>query len=219
MNANDYNAFVEMLNGVAELKNKSLTTAAIGLWFKVLEKYDYAAIEQAMFLFLQNPDNGQFMPQPADLIRMMGGTTADKALQAWAKVDRAVRTTGPYQTVDFGDKLIHAVISDMGGWVKLCEKNEKEWPFVAKEFENRYRGYKTVPQSIQSPEVCIGISDHLNAQHGFVSQELVALDGKGNPKFLPKPQNSIGFSEKRIENAQGNGNQNTTRKHAEIKKV
>jgi hypothetical protein len=34
------------------------------------------------------------------------------------------------------------VISDMGGWVLLGSKGDGDWPFIAKEFENRYRGYR-----------------------------------------------------------------------------
>jgi len=40
----------------------------------------------------------------------------------------------------FDDVLIHVVIEDMGGW-KDCAIDDKQQPFVAKEFQDRYRGY------------------------------------------------------------------------------
>jgi len=82
------------------------------------------------------------MPKVADVIKMLQGSTQDSALTAWAKVDKAVRSIGTQMSVAFDDPLIHKVIQDMGGWLGLGQRQEAEWPFVAKEFETRYRGFK-----------------------------------------------------------------------------
>lgn len=106
-----------------------------------MKPFDLAAVKDALNRHCVNPDNGQFMPKPADVVKLLQGSSQDGALVAWAKVDRAVRQVGTYSTVVFDDPIIHRVVQDMGGWVALGDKREKEWPFVAKEFENRYRGY------------------------------------------------------------------------------
>jgi len=176
----DYEAFVVLLDSTAQLYGKnSPSHNVIALWWESLKNYDLPAIRQALTRHIQNPDTGQFMPKPADVVRMLGGTTQDSALQAWSKVDRAVRTIGPYQSVVFDDPIIHAVIADMGGWVTLANKSERDWPFVAREFENRYRAYRTAGHIASYPQVLIGIAQSQNEPLGLPVSEPVLI---GDPE-------------------------------------
>lgn len=140
MQPTDRAAFATLMHGVYDFYGKDLSDFAISIWWEAMRPYDLAAVQQTMSRHLMNPDNGQWLPKPADVVKLMGGGTQDSALLAWAKVDRAVRSAGPYQSVVFDDPIIHAVVSDMGGWTELCSHDENEWPFRAKEFEHRYRG-------------------------------------------------------------------------------
>ena len=142
MNQNDYDDFDETIVAVGEQYGKSLSEGVKMLYWQGLINYDLKAVQQALYRHIRNPDNGQFMPKVADIIRMLQGSTQDSALIAWSKVDKAVRSVGTQVTVVFDDPIIHRVLQDMGGWLALGTKQETEWPFVAKEFENRYRGYK-----------------------------------------------------------------------------
>jgi hypothetical protein len=136
------------------------------IWFEALRQYDLKAVKDALARHLLNPDNGQFLPKPADVVKLIGGTTVDSALEAWSLVDKAVRSVGTYQSVQFADQIIHKVIQDMGGWVHLGKKEEDEWAFVAKEFQTRYRGLKTTGAPIDAPQVLTGITDQQNALAG-----------------------------------------------------
>jgi hypothetical protein len=106
---------------------------------------------------------------------MLQGSTQDSALVAWAKVDRAVRSCGTYNSVVFDDPVIHRVIVDMGGWVLVGGKDEKEWPFVGKEFENRYRGYRMRSETPEYLPVLIGIAEAQNNRMGQKSQPPVLI--------------------------------------------
>lgn len=119
-----------------------MTEAVIEIWWKAMAPFDLAAIRDALNRHCMNPDNGQFCPKPADVVRLIEGGTVDASLVAWTKVDRAVRSIGTYDTVAFDDPIIHAVVSDMGGWIEFGRWTESEWPFKAKEFETRYRRYR-----------------------------------------------------------------------------
>lgn len=156
-----------MVGGITELYGRSASEFAITIWWGALRQYDLAAVRQAFDRHVRNPDSGQFAPKPADLIRMMGGTTQDSALVAWAKVDRALRVVGTYRSVAFDDALVHRVLTEMGGWTALGVKTEKEWPFIAKEFENRYRGYRMRNEHPDYPPVLVGLAEAQNAQAGF----------------------------------------------------
>lgn len=137
---------------------------ALGVWWEAMRPFDFAAVKGALNRHAVNPDNGQFLPKPADVVKLMGGGTQDAALVAWSKVDRAVRGAGPYQSVVFDDPLVHMVIQDMGGWIQLCSHDEDEWPFRAKEFENRYRGYRVRWQADAHPTHLMGIAEAHNLE-------------------------------------------------------
>jgi len=171
MRESDYDAFIVTLDSTAQMYGKPLPHAVICLWWDALKDYELPAIQQGFARHIQNPDTGQFMPKPADIVRMLGGTTQDSALLAWTKVDRAVRSIGPYQSVVFDDPIIHAVIADMGGWIELANKTEREWPFVAREFENRYRAYRTAGKIDSYPPVLIGITQSQNEAQGLPAAE------------------------------------------------
>lgn len=167
MQDHEKHVFAELLRGVSDFYGRDLSPFALNVWWEAMRPFDHAAVVQAMNRHVMNPDTGQFMPKPADVVRMLGGTTQDSALRAWAKVDKAVRHVGTYVSVAFDDPLIHRVLHDMGGWVGLGTKREDEWPFVAREFENRYRGYAMRGERPEYPAVLIGLSDAENARTGF----------------------------------------------------
>jgi len=176
MQEHDYDDFVVLLDSAAVVYHgKELPHTVIRLWWEALKSYDFAAVREGFNRHMQNPDTGQFMPKPADIVRMLGGTTQDTALLAWSKVDRTVRSIGTYESVVFDDPIIHAVLADMGGWIALGTKKETEWPFVAREFENRYRGYRTAGKISSYPPVLAGITQAQNEPHGMPAPEPVLI--------------------------------------------
>jgi hypothetical protein len=170
MNTQDFQKFHEGMVGVMSFYNKDVSQFSLDVWWNALKQYDLLAIQQAFNRHLMNPDSGQFQPKPADIVRMLQGSTQDSALSAWAKVDKAVRHVGTYASVVFDDPLIHAVLHDMGGWVSLGMKTEDEWPFVAKEFENRYRGFKSRGIVPEYRRALVGIAEASNQKNGHDSQ-------------------------------------------------
>lgn len=170
MVATDRAEFFTTLAGVYALYRQELSDFVGSVWWKALAPYDLAAVNDAFGRHCVNPDAGQYLPKPADITRMLQGSTQDAALVAWSKVDRAVRSVGTYRSVQFDDELIHRVVQDMGGWVQIGTKSEDEWPFVAKEFENRYRGYRGRNQIPDYPPVLEGIAASQNAQLGFATE-------------------------------------------------
>lgn len=178
MDNNDLTRFSSCMAAMYEYYDKHCSEAIIGLYWQGLKQFDIAAIEQAIGNHLQNPESGQFLPKIADIVKMIGGTTTDIAIVAWSKVDKAIREKGTYADVVFDDELIHRVIYDMGGWIKLGEKDEDEWPFVAKEFQTRYRGYKSRNETPSYPKVLRGIANASNSQHGFKEEKAILIGSK-----------------------------------------
>ena len=178
MTEQDKPNFAKLLTSVMAFYRHDMSEFALGVWWEGCKPFDFAAIRDAFNRHAVNPDNGQFAPKPADIVKLLQGSSADGAMVAWSKVDKAVRCVGSYQTVVFDDPTIHAVIQDMGGWIELGKKEEREWPFVAKEFQARFRGYKTQGGVEAYPKRLIGIANAQNAQQGFAAQAPVLI---GNP--------------------------------------
>lgn len=175
MQSTDRQRFLTVLTGVADYYKQELSPGVIALYWRGLEQFDIPAVEKALWDHTQNPDNGQFMPKIADLMRSMQGRTVDQAAVAWAKVDNAVRRVGNYADVVFDDPLIHRVIAEMGGWIWFGQQVEDEWPFIAKRFETMYRGYRVRNETPEYQPVLIGIANAQNQQNGFQGQSPILI--------------------------------------------
>lgn len=159
--------FATLLLGMGSYYEKELAAGVIDIYWRGLEQFDLEAVRVAFDRHMANPDSGQWMPRVADLVKMLQGRTGDQAQAAWAKVDRAVRSSpGVNATVAFDDPLIHRVLADIGGWASLGDKQEKEWPFIAKEFENRYRSYRMRGETPEYPPSLIGTIQAQNQAAG-----------------------------------------------------
>jgi hypothetical protein len=175
----DFVPFLKALTAVADYYGKELSEGVQMLYWQGLEQYDIAAVEKALWDHAQNPDNGQFMPKIADITRAMQGRTHDQAAIGWSKVDAAVRRIGTYQDVVFDDPIIHRVIADMGGWIWLGNQKEDEWPFVARNFENRYRGYRLRGEAPEYQPILVGMANAHNEKEGFRGAAPILI---GNPQ-------------------------------------
>ncbi|WP_434782571.1 DUF6475 domain-containing protein [Ferrovum myxofaciens] len=179
MKPSDFDNFSTMMLLLAEYYGVTMPKGKLGIYWEGLQDLDLLAVRQALSAHVQNPDNGQFLPRVADIRKMLGGTTQDAALVAWSKVDGAMRCVGPYQSVVFEDALIHRVLADMGGWIHLSKFDENEWPFKAKEFETRYRGFAVRGDRPEYPPVMIGLAENENKSDGRPSPEPVLIGDRG----------------------------------------
>lgn len=141
MKSTDQQHFTLLLTSVAELYNKKLSKPLLDIYWHCLEPYSLALIRRALNMHLLHPDCGQFMPKPADILRIIHGDGETQALRAWNKVLRAVRKAGSYGAVVFDDPIIHVAIIELGGWVELCRCDTKALPFIGKQFEKIYSNY------------------------------------------------------------------------------
>lgn len=170
--------FAQLLVALSDYYDKEISKGVMGLYWEGLRQYDYEAIEKAAWAHTQSPDeNGRWFPKISDLSKVLQGRTTDQSQVAWSKVDRAVRCIGTYADVAFDDPLIHRVISDMGGWIILGQKDNDAWPFTQNEFENRYRGYKMRGDIPEYPGYLVGLTRSQNTAAGLQTEMNVRLIG------------------------------------------
>ena len=138
MTPDDIQPFARVLNHAFTLQNRAVEPTDIADWYSALAGYDLSAISQALSDHIRDPDVGRYPVKPADVVRRIDGGGEMRALRAWSLVERAMRLIGPWQTVTFDDPTIHAVIVDLGGWVRLCETRTADLQAVRTEFTRRF---------------------------------------------------------------------------------
>lgn len=75
MNQSEEIQFYEIWGAVAQMTmNQNLTDAAMKLAFNILSAYELEDISNAVHAHLRDPENGKWMPKPADIIQKMNGT-------------------------------------------------------------------------------------------------------------------------------------------------
>jgi len=158
--------FASLITATAVIHNRDFPGSAVELYWQSLKQFSYAQVEQALKAHRENPDGGQFMPQIADIRRLLQGSGQERALSAWTKVEKAIANIGSYESVVFDDVLIHAVLEDMGGWIKLCQTTTAQLKFSGIEFQKRYQGFLNFPPK-RHPKVLKGQIEAENAQSGY----------------------------------------------------
>lgn len=147
MNESDRPGFARLLNDALAFYGKDVSAFAMRVWWQACERFSMEQVTQAMTAHALDPDRGQFAPKPADLIRVLHGTSADRSLIAWGKVIDAAQRAGAYESVVFDDGAIHSAISDMGGWPAVCRSKADELQFVQKRFCELHRAYSGRPNA------------------------------------------------------------------------
>jgi len=163
MNRTELTQFSKLWAGMAEMYGRSVSDAVIAMAYAALEKYDLADIRRAINAHVADPTRGQFLAKPADLILHIDGDPESRSLQAWTKVEGAIKRVGPHQDVVFDDSAVMVAIEDMGGWIALCGMEDTDAPYKRAEFTKRYKGYLNRPP-VRHPSKLIGLSTASNMQ-------------------------------------------------------
>lgn len=183
MNLDDLDFFREKLTIIGVMYNREVSDHFIEIYWDVLKGYEITDVSSAFASHMKDADSGQYFPKPSDIVRLIEGSGETKALKAWAKVDRAMRQVGTYPSVAFDDPIIHAVVSDMGGWHPLCMTNLEEIPYKNNEFRKRYMGYVNKPPE-KYPRYFIGIHEAHNSAYGFPVEPPILIGEDWKPKYM-----------------------------------
>ena len=155
--------------GVGEYYNKNLSKGVIKLYWESLKVHEYDDVSRSVTRHMEDPDSGQFMPKISDIKRHIEGSKQTRAMQAWSKVDNAIRRVGPWASICFDDPIINRVLVDMGGWIALCDTpTEKDLEFKMHEFAKRYQGYVLRGGADSYPKQLTGHTEAHNRKLGHI---------------------------------------------------
>lgn len=111
------------------------------VWWSACQPYTMEQVRKALTAHATDPERGQFAPKVADMVRVLAGTSTDRAALAWGKTLEAMGSVGAYTDVVFDDPAIHAAIEDLGGWPKVCRTETKELGYLQHRFCESHRAY------------------------------------------------------------------------------
>ena len=176
MDNNDRSKFAEAMTGLGEIYGKTVSGILLEMYFDALKKYDLPTVGRAVRDYYTS-EKSTFFPKPGELITLIEGGSEDRAIQAWSKVDKAVRSVGSYTSIVFDDKVIMSTIDQMGGWVQLCaSKDDIDHKFNGERFKKAYRG-NLRNDNLKHPAKLFGICDSENNHRFGKSSEAVAMIG------------------------------------------
>lgn len=140
----DFEGFAEVWEACYENYGKTPTPRAVNMAFDVLQRFELRQITQALTAHMNDPQQGQFAPKPADIVRNIEGTPDDAAMEAWGKVDHALRRVGYGPHLVFDDPKIHKVLAEMGGFAQFGKATEHDLGFLRQQFTKRYASCRDV---------------------------------------------------------------------------
>lgn len=185
MRNDDRAEFVRVLSAVYAVHRAELSDGVLDLWWSAMQAFEIEVVKGALGRHVMNPDTGQFLPKPADVVRELGGTTQDKSMLAWAKVTDGLRRVGTYASVQFDDPIIHRVLVDLGGWTWLGQQRESELPFIEKRFRDAYRAW--LHRGVSSvPAYLPGHFEITNNANGYQEHEPPVQIGTAVPQLEEK---------------------------------
>jgi hypothetical protein len=159
-------AFATLISDALAFYRQHASDFALSVWWAACQPFDLEQVSAALTAHAMDPERGQFPPMPADIVRALQGTQTDRAMIAWGKVMEGMQRVGAYQSVAFDDPIVHAVVTDLGGWPLMCQVTIDELPFLSRRFCDAYRAYARRP-SVSYPRYLAGVSELENRRAGF----------------------------------------------------
>lgn len=141
MKPEDFGDFRDLITDCLAFYRRDVSAFTLDVWWQACQPFDMEQVKTALTAHAMDPDGGKFAPMPGDLVRKLAGTATERSLLAWGKVHDAMSSVGAWRNVVFDDPAIHAVVEDMGGWVKLARTETKDLGYMQHRFCETYRAY------------------------------------------------------------------------------
>jgi hypothetical protein len=116
----DRKKFAELLGEIMIFYRQPLSVFALDVWWQACQPFGLDQVRRALTQHAIDPDRGQFAPKPADVVRQIAGSAADRAQSAWTLALQTAATLGRSGEPGFDDPVLREVIDGMGGWFGFC---------------------------------------------------------------------------------------------------
>lgn len=121
--------------------NKNLDEDQARVYWRFLkhlsdEKFDFACKN-----IIQNfvPTSTVPFPLPPHFLQNCGEAGDTKSITAISILKRTIRKVGPYHSVLFKDAALNYAVNSFGGWIAVCNWNDKDWDINEQRLINTYK--------------------------------------------------------------------------------
>ena len=181
----DKQQFAEMIIATMELYNKHPSKMAIKMYWNVLERFSIEQVEHGLKAHLNDTEQGKFQPKPADIIRHIEGTKADRKTAAEAAWHTVLSNVNRYDSTVFDDPAIHyAIMIGFGSWLNVCDFDKDDFSMqqMYRSFINAYSSYNGQPYiprmvGIYEQESAQGPTQYVIRYHGDEDKALAVESG------------------------------------------
>lgn len=130
-------ALFALIADVLGFYGQATSPFALSVWWEACKSLDLQAVRGAMTAHATDPDRGHFSPKPADILRIIRGSSAERANSAWVHVLGQVRSVGSYGSPKL-DEQQRAALDALGGFGAVCRSDESELPFLHRRFVEQF---------------------------------------------------------------------------------
>ena len=149
MNSEEQDKFKEIIAAISETYKEEFTPAMTKLWWRIFKNQPIEVFERAVYAHISCEDDGMFFPKPANIMRVINGTTKDnerlikdRAEIAWACIEREIARIGGHGGLELEDKQALAAVKAIGGWGRLCSCTYDQLTWKKKELVSAYDTYE-----------------------------------------------------------------------------
>lgn len=159
---------------MAEMYRRELTATGLKLYVAALGDVPAPDVEAAIVRAVAAE---KWMPTPAELRELAGhANVADRAVHAFAALDRAVGSVGSYGSPDFDDPLINATVRMLGGWERACGLPAEEFDkWFRKDFLTTYETLARTGVNGDADRPLVGIHERTNRGLGYADGRCCAV--------------------------------------------
>lgn len=155
MQKHEETEFKEIMIGLGEYYGKEITEALTKIYWYDLKPLTIDQFKLAASQHRLNPDNGQFFPKSADIVKIFTGNTKqqeqlldDQAQMQWLVILSEIRKTGSWGNLEIEDQQAMAAVESLGGWKLICSKTQHDLIFFGKKFVETYKNFERTDISL-----------------------------------------------------------------------
>jgi len=128
----DRERLLTTLAAVYAFYERELTELACEFWCDDMGNFPVDAVERAFAAHRRDPERGQWLPKPADIIRQLQGDTTQRAALAWGEALDCARAGGAgYARLQ---PATRAALDSIGGMLALRRADDSQVSFLQRQF-------------------------------------------------------------------------------------
>jgi len=147
----DRERLLTALAAVYAFYEREITELACQFWCEDMADFPVEAVERAFAAHRRDPERGQFLPKPADIIRQLQGDSTQRAAVAWGEALECARNGGAgYARLP---PATRAALDSLGGMLALRRADDTQLPFLQRQF---IAGHKAVVHREDADAMLLG---------------------------------------------------------------